>query len=424
MIPSDIAQTIIDPDAYSLQDPVDRAFDFLRKEMPLAKAEPEGYDPFWVVTKYDDIMSVERRADVFHMGDRSNLLVTREQDKITRDATGGDPNFVKSLASSDGELHRIQRDIGVPAFTPRAMEKLKGAVREIAKEFVGEMLGSAPECDFSQEIAFLYPLRVVMQLMGVPVEDEPMMLKLTQEIFSGNDPDLNSSGVAVSPAEFQRNYNAAMNDLYDYFERVTVEHRANPRDCLNSYVANAKDADGEYALSPRLIHGFFITIATAGHDTTSNTTAGAMAVLAERPELLARLKANPGDIPSFVEESIRWVAPLKSFMKSATEDTEINGTKIDKGDWLMVAFYSGCRDEDVFENPYTFDIDRKKNKHLAFGYGPHACLGQHLARMEMQILWEELLPRLKSVKLDGEVKLTRSNFVCGAKTVPIQFEIE
>lgn len=424
MIPEDIVQTIIDPVAYSLQDPVNKAFDYLRKEMPLTKAEPEGYDPFWVVTKYDDIMSVERRADVFHMGDLSSLLVTKEQDQIVREATGGDPNFVKSLASSDGDLHKMQREIGLPAFTPRAMEELKGAVKEIAKEFVEEMLSSAPECDFSQKVAFLYPLRVVMQLMGVPVEDEPMMLKLTQEVFSGNDPDMNRSGEEVSPAEFQRNLNAAFTDLGDYFERVTAEHRANPRDCLNSYIANAKNADGDYALSPRLTLGFYITIATAGHDTTSNTTAGAMAVLAERPDLLARLKANPSDIPKFVEESLRWVAPLKSFMKSAAEDTEINGTKINKGDWLMVAYYSGCRDEDVFDNPYTFDIDRKMNRHLAFGYGAHSCLGQHLARMEMRVLWEELLPRLRSVKLDGEVKLTRSNFVCGAKTVPIRFEIE
>ena len=423
MIPAEVAQTIIDPVAYSLQDPIHKAFDYLRKEMPLAKAEIDGYDPFWVVTKYEDIMSVERRPDVFHMGDRSNQLVTHEQDRIVREATGGDPNFVKALVSADGEEHRLLKDIGLPAFTPRATAKFEDAVRDIAKEFVTVMLDSAPRCDFAQKIAFLYPLRVVMQLMGVPVEDEPMMLKLTQEIFSGNDPDMNRSGEEVSAAEYQYNLNRAFIEMGEYFERITAEHRANPGECLNSYIANAKNADGEYALSLRQTLGYYITIATAGHDTTSNTTAGGMAVLAERPDLVARLKADPGEIRKFVEESLRWVVPLKAFMKSATEDTEINGAKICKGDWLMIAYHSGCRDEDVFVDPYTFDIDRKI-KHLAFGYGAHMCLGQHLARMEMRVLWEELLPHLKSVELDGEVKLTNSIFVCGAKSVPIRFELE
>jgi cytochrome P450 len=170
--------------------------------------------------------------------------------------------------------------------------------------------------------------------------------------------------------------------------------------------------------------GYYIITATAGHDTTAFTIAASMAQLAERPELLARLKSDPSAISAFVEESIRWATPVKNFMRTAERDTEINGTPVSKGDWIMLAYHSANRDETVFERPFEFDIDRRANvQQLSFGSGPHVCLGQHLARLEMRILWEELLPRLESVSLNGDVKITQSNFVCGPKSVPIHFVI-
>ena len=169
--------------------------------------------------------------------------------------------------------------------------------------------------------------------------------------------------------------------------------------------------------------GYYIIVATAGHDTTSSSVAGALWALAERPGELAKLKADPSLIPSLVEESIRWTTPVKTFMRSASEDTEFAGAKLSKGDWLMLCYASGNRDADVFDAPNEFRVDRKPNKQLSFGYGAHLCLGQHLAKMEMRILWEELIPRLKSVELDGAAAMSQSVFVNGPKSVPIRFEL-
>jgi hypothetical protein len=166
---------------------------------------------------------------------------------------------------------------------------------------------------------------------------------------------------------------------------------------------------------------YYLIIATAGHDTTSSSTAGAMWAMAERPAELAKVLADPALIPSLVDESIRWTTQVRHFMRSAAQDTSVRGQAIAKGEWLMLCYPSGNRDEEVFEEPYEFHVDRSPNKHLAFGYGAHLCLGQHLAKMEMRILWEELLPRLKSVGLAGQPKLSEASFVNGPKALPIQY---
>ncbi|HET9160245.1 MAG TPA: cytochrome P450, partial [Caulobacteraceae bacterium] len=145
--------------------------------------------------------------------------------------------------------------------------------------------------------------------------------------------------------------------------------------------------------------------------------------LALQPDQFERVKGDPKLIPGLVDESIRWVTPVKHFMRSATADTELGGRQLKKGDWMMLCYASGNRDENVFEDPYKFRIDRTPNKHVAFGYGAHVCLGQHLAKLEMRIFWEELLPRLKSVRLAGEPKQTEAFFVNGPKSLPIEFEL-
>jgi hypothetical protein len=185
-------------------------------------------------------------------------------------------------------------------------------------------------------------------------------------------------------------------------------------------IANAK-VDGEQISAFDAV-SYYLIIATAGHDTTSSSTAGALWALAERPDQLAKVKADPSLIAGLVDESIRWTTPVRHFMRSSAFDTELRGVKIREGDWLMLCYPSGNRDEEVFEDPFEFRVDRSPNRHLAFGYGAHLCLGQHLAKMEMRILWEELLPRLKSVELAGQAKLSEANFVSGPKSLPIRYE--
>jgi cytochrome P450 len=188
-----------------------------------------------------------------------------------------------------------------------------------------------------------------------------------------------------------------------------------------SVIANGK-LDGE-PINDFEAMSYYVIVATAGHDTTSSSTAGAIWGLCQYPEELAKLKADPSLIPGLVDEAIRWTTPVKHFMRSATADTELGGRKIAKGDWLWLAYPSGNRDETVFDDPDAFRVDRSPNKHLAFGYGAHLCLGQHLAKMEMRILFEELLPRLETLAFNGEPRRSLASFVSGPKSLPIKYSM-
>ena len=420
-ISQDLADTIVNPKAYAAGEPVDEAFAWLRREAPLAKVQPTGFDPFWAVTRHADIQAVERQNDLFHNGDRPATLTTTDAERRVRAMTGGSPHLVRSLVQMDNPDHMAYRRLSQGAFLPQNLRALEGRIREIAREFIERMASYGERCDFAKDVAFLYPLRVIMEVMGVPQSDEPRLLKLTQELFGSSDPDMNRSGEAASSTQLTEDVGRSVADLQAYFGAITMDRQANPRDDLCSLIANGR-INGEPM--PHLeMMGYYIIAATAGHDTTSNTTAGALWALAERPDDLARLKSDPSMIPGFVEESIRWVTPVKHFMRSATADTELGGQAIAKGDWMMLCYPSGNRDETVFDDPFQFDIGRTPNRHVAFGYGAHVCLGQHLGRLEMRILWEELLPRLESVELDGTPTRTEANFVCGPKSVPIRFKM-
>ncbi|MBX3479463.1 MAG: cytochrome P450 [Caulobacter sp.] len=421
-IPDEIARTIIDPFAYADGDRVDEAFTWLRREAPLAQARIEGFDPFWVVTRHADIKEVERQNDLFHNGDRSTVLTTIEGDRMVREMMGGSPHLVRALVQMDAPDHLPYRRLTQGAFLPQNLRRLEGRIREIARGFIDRMAQQGGTCDFARDVAFLYPLHVVMELIGVPESDEPRMLKLTQELFGSADPELSrTGGRAVSDREGVDSIQSVVMDFMTYFNAMTEDRRANPREDLASLIANG--AVNGQPLGHLEAMSYYIIAATAGHDTTSSTTAGALWALAERPDQYARLQADPSLIGGLIEESIRWVTPVKHFMRTATDDAELAGVRIAKGDWMMLSYPSGNRDEAVFEDPFEFRIDRSPNKHIAFGYGAHVCLGQHLARLEMRILWEELLQRVASIELDGEPKRMAAAFVCGPKSVPIRFKL-
>ncbi|WP_332772801.1 cytochrome P450 [Phenylobacterium sp.] len=421
-IPSDIAQTIVDPRAYADGKRVDDAFAWLRREAPLDQAQPEGFDPFWVVTRHADILEVERQNELFHNGDRSTVLTTIEADRKVREMMGGSPHLVRSLVQMDNPDHMAYRRLTQGSFVPQNLRALEARIREIARGFIDRMAAHGGQCDFARDVAFLYPLHVIMEVIGVPESDEPRMLKLTQELFGSADPDLNRTGEEIQTTNAGVDtIQSVVMDFMLYFNAITEDRRANPRADLASVIANGK-INGE-PLGHLEAMSYYIIAATAGHDTTSSTVSGALWALAENPEQFAKLKANPALIPGLIEESIRWVTPVKHFMRTATADAEVAGRKMAKGDWLMLSYPSGNRDEAVFADPFKFDIERTPNKHVAFGYGAHVCLGQHLARMEMRILWEELFARLESVELDGTPRNMSASFVCGPKSVPIRFKM-
>jgi len=262
-----------------------------------------------------------------------------------------------------------------------------------------------------------------MEILGVPAADEPRMLMLTQELFGATDPDLGRTP-AKAPAngdEGMAVMQGIIADFYQYFTAISADRRATPTGDLATVIANGQ-IDGA-PISELEAMSYYMIVATAGHDTTSSTAATALWALAENPDQLAWLKQDLSRIPGLIDEAIRWATPVKTFMRSATADAEVGGQSIPKGDWLMLCYASGNRDEGVFEDAGVFRADRTPNKQLAFGYGAHLCLGQHLAKMEMRILFEELLPRLKSVKLAGAPRMSQAVFVNGLKSLPIEFEM-
>ena len=419
--PADILATVIDPKAHADPKRLDAAFAWLRQNDPLARAEPEGYDPFRIVTKHADILEISRDSALFPYGDYPSTFAPHDQVMRGREAKAAGRPLIYTLVQMDEPDHMKYRALTQAWFMPKNIARLEGRIRELAREAVARMETLGGQCNFVDEVALHFPLRVIMEILGVPREDEPRMLKLTQELFGATDPDLRRKGDESTPEARQQVVQAAMMDFFNYFKMLTEDRRANPRDDVASTIANAQ-VDGQ-PISDLDVMSYYLIIATAGHDTTSSSTAGAMWALAERPAELAKVTADPGLIPGLVDESIRWTTPVRHFMRSAAQDTTVRGEAIAKGEWLMLCYPSGNRDEEVFEDPYEFRVDRSPNRHLAFGYGAHLCLGQHLAKMEMRILWEELLPRLKSVALAGQPKLSEANFVNGPKALPIQYEL-
>jgi cytochrome P450 len=400
------AKVLADPLAYADEPKLHAALAHLRANAPVSWVEVPNYRPFWAITKHADIMDIERDNVLFTNWPRP-VLTTAEGDELQ--AAAG----VRTLIHLDDPQHRLVRAIGADWFRPKAMRALKVRVDELAKNYVDKMMTVGPECDFVQEVAVNYPLYVIMSLLGIPESDFSRMLKLTQELFGSDD------------SEFRRGSSSedqlpALLDMFQYFNAVTASRREHPTEDLASAIANAR-IDGE-PLSDIETVSYYLIVATAGHDTTSATISGGLHALIENPDQLQRLGENLDIMPLATEEMIRWVTPVKEFMRTAAEDTTLRGVPIAAGESVLLSYVSGNRDEDVFEDPFRFDVGRDPNKHLAFGYGVHFCLGAALARMEVNSFFTELLPRVKSVELTGAPQFVATTFVGGLKHLPVRYQ--
>lgn len=421
-IPDAYAQALVDPAAYA-DGRIYQAYAWLRQNLPIGVAEPAGFDPFWVITRYADVREIGRNNKAFHSGDLSITLMDKASDAFQRHLSGGKPYMARSLVQMDPPDHMKFRLLTQGWFAPKHLATLEARIATIADETVAKLDGLDGSCDFVAAIGLNYPLEIVMDMIGVPKEDLPFMLQLTQEMFAPADPDFAPEGVDVNdPAFIAAAMKATQDRIGAYFATITEARRRQPREDVATIVANA-EVNGE-PISEIDALGYYIILATAGHDTTSSSLASAMYALATQPETFARVKADPGLIPALIQEAIRWSTPVKTFMRSVAEDMDFAGVPFLRNDWLMLCYASANRDETVIENADRFDIDRPKFDHVAFGYGPHVCLGQHLAKMELKTLFERLIPRLKSLSLDGEMELSQSFFVNGPKRLPIKFELE
>ncbi|TLF98271.1 cytochrome P450 [Nocardia cyriacigeorgica] len=407
-IVDEAANLLADPQAYTDETRLHAALAELRRNAPVSRVDVPGYAPFWAVTKHADIMAVERANRTFTNWPRP-VLMTAASDELQA-ATG-----VRTLIHMDDPQHRVVRAIAADWFSPKAMRAMGDRIDQLAERFIDKMRDAGGECDFVQEVAVNLPLYVIMSLLGVPESDFPLMLKLTQELLGSDDDELKRS----APSDESMN---ALIEMFNYFKDLTESRRAHPTDDLASTIANAT-IDGE-PLSDIDTMSYYAIIATAGHDTTSSSISGGLRALIEHPGQLERLRADPSLMPKATEEIIRWVTPVKGFMRTAAEDATVNGVRIPAGDALLLSYASGNRDEDAFIDPFRFDIEREPNKHVAFGFGVHFCLGAGLARMEIGKFFAQLLPRLRSIELAGEPELMATTFVGGLKHLPIRYRLD
>src|SRR5271169_2440456 len=401
------AKVLADPLAYADEQKLHAALAHLRANAPVSWVEVPNYRPFWAITKHADIMDIERDNVLFTNWPRP-VLTTAEGDELQ--AAAG----VRTLIHLDDPQHRLVRAIGADWFRPKAMRALKVRVDELAKNYVDKMMAVGPKCDFVQEVAVNYPLYVIMSLLGLPESDFPRTLALTQELFGGDDDEFKRGATLEEQLQ-------VLHEFFGYFNALTASRREQPTEDLASAIANAR-VDGQ-PLSDVDTTSYYVIIATAGHDTTSATIAGGLQALIENPDQRKRLSDNLDLMPLATEEMIRWVTPVKEFMRTATADTSIRGVPIAQGESVYLSYVSGNRDEEVFDDPFRFDVGRDPNKHLAFGYGVHFCLGAALARMEVNSFFTELLPRLKTIELNGNPELISTTFVGGLKHLPIRYQV-
>jgi cytochrome P450 len=430
-IPDEIARQVVLPEGHRDDVPLFEAYRWLREHHPLGQADVEGYDRVWLVSKHADIMEIERQPHVFtsgggdEPGSHNPILQNQAGDEFTKQLTGGSLRILETLTYLDPPEHTAVKDIANDWFRPANLKKWEDRIRTLAKEAIAKYLRSGTnDLDFVQDFALYYPLHVIMSLFGVPEADEPRMMGLTQEFFGTADPDAQREDVEpLTPEAAAQQWSAAINDFYAYFDKLVEDRRADPKDDLATIIARARKPDGEYY--PKTVaYGWFIAIATAGHDTTSSTMSSAIEALAQFPDQLAKVQANPALIPDLVNESLRWASPVKQFTRQATQDYVLRGQQIRKGDRFMLLYQSANRDTDVFDAPDEFRLDRKPNRHIAFGYGPHMCIGQHLAKLELRIMFEELLPLIESVEVAGERKVVMTNFVGGLRKLPVRLELK
>jgi cytochrome P450 len=419
-LPEEIAAAIVSPKAYGEWDDLHQKFAWARANAPLAMANIPDYEPFWAVTRHADIMEVSRNNKLFASAVKQTTVTVKSIDQLVR-TQFPDGHLIRSLVQMDAPDHMKYRLLTQQWFMPKNLRTIEERIRELARETVEHMLSFDGECDFARDVAAEYPLKVIMNILGVPMEDMPRMLMLTQQLFGPTDPELNRTRAEITdPMAGLQMLQFVIADFENYFKAITEDRRSNPQDDIATVLANSTVNSGP--IPDRELNGYYTIISSAGHDTTSASTAGAIMELAKNPALFERFRAAETDKASLIEEAIRWTTPVQHFMRSATEDAELSGQKIKAGDWMMLCYTSANRDEAVFEDPFTFNPDRAKNEQIAFGFGGHVCLGQHLARMEMRILMEELLPRLKSIELAGETARVESVFVGGPKRVPIRFK--
>lgn len=384
-------------------------FALLRREDPVHwQAEPDG-PGFWCITKHADITAVHRDWETFSSELGGTSLEDLEPDQI---------EARKSMLDMDPPRHNQLRAIINKGFTPRAVRAYEMKIRELFDRILDRALRLDGEFDFVAEVAAELPMRVFAEMLGAPQEDRRHIVELGDRLLGSSDPEY------ATPEELERNRhlpfsNPASLEMFEYGRRLAADRREHPRDDIVTQLVQA-EVDG-VPLTQQEFDTYFLLLATAGNETTRHTISHGLLALLEHPDQIERLRQHPELMPKAAEEMLRWATPVHHFRRTAARDVEFAGRRIRRGDKVTTWFTSGNRDEDAFAEPDAFDVGRDPNPHLTFGPGGvHFCLGAHLARLEVRIVFDELVPRLSRFELAGPPERLRSNFFNGIKRLPVR----
>ena len=392
---------LFDPDAYA-QDIPHENFALLRRESPVYRHSRADLPPFWAVTRYDDIVKVSREWATFSSERHGALLREPPEEALQTQRL--------MMLNMDPPRHAKLRGLINKGFTPRMVSRLTPPIRRICTEIV-DAVCERGECDFVPDVASELPLQVIAELLGIPQQDRRQIFEWSNTMIASDDTEWQRS-----PEESM----AAAMAMYGYANELAAERRDSPRDDLVSVLLRA-EVYGE-RLTEMEFDVFFLLLAVAGNETTRNLISGGMLALIQHPDQRRRLLAEGSLMDTAVEEMLRWVTPVMQFQRSAQRDTEIGGQRIAEGDRVALYYVSANRDEAAFERPDQFDVGRSPNEHLTFGGGgPHHCLGASLARLEIKLMFEELLRRLPDMELNGSPRRLRSNFINGLKEMQVRF---
>ena len=387
-------------------------FALLRREAPVWWYDWRLGRGFWCVTKHEDVVAVSRDTKTFSSAQGANLEDLEEDARVAR----------QSMLETDPPRHARLRGLVGPPFTPRAVRAYEQLLRELTRTIVERALALG-EFDFVEEIAKELPIRVLARLLGVPESETARLIDWGDRMIANTDPDF--ADVLHDSPESERYRlipfrSPAALELFEYGHALAAERRADPRDDLVSKLVHA-EIDGE-RLSEREFDTMFLLLVIAGNETTRQAIAHGMLALMEHPAEWARMRGDPALAWEHgADEILRWSSPVLHFRRTATADVELRGRTIRAGDKVVVWYVSANFDEAVFDDPMRFDVGRTPNRHLAFGGGgPHYCLGAYLAKLEVQVLFDELLPRLAAMELAGPVERVRSNFANALKRMPVR----
>lgn len=401
---------LLDAQIMGNEDSMYALFDHLREHDPICWVEHDEYRPFWALTRYDDIKRIGSANNEFLSAPRTVLVPEAVEQMLLENF--GTPNGLETLIHMDRPKHLKLRKVSRDWFLPRSIDSLEAEVRELATEYVDRMRDMDGSCDFVRDIALYYPLRIILSILGLPREAEDTMLKLTQEMFGGQDPSLQRGEEMGAGLQ-------VLTDFGNFFNDVIADRKINPKEDLATVLANA-EVDGE-PMNALDQMSYFIITASAGHDTTSASISGGLKALLEHPEQMALWRDNPEMDIGAAKELIRWTSPVRHMVRTATQDFELHGKQIKAGDNIALWYPAANRDPEAFDSPNTLDLTRDPKQQLAFGYGSHMCLGQHLAAMEVACFFRELLPRLDNIEPNGEVDWIQAIFVGGLKSLPVSY---